>query len=67
MTYYPDRTLDIALNGMVVTNGLRLVHQMENVETDPMIQYLQVQFFLIDPAEGCGVDSVTVETVLTKE
>jgi arylsulfatase A-like enzyme len=67
MTYYPDRTLDIALNGMVVTNGLRLVHQMENVETDPMIQYLQVQFFQIDPAEGCGVDSVTVETVLTKE
>ena len=67
MTCYPDRTLDFALNGMVVTNGLKLVHEMENVETDPVIQYLQVQFFQIDPAEGCGVDSVTVETVLTNE
>jgi len=30
-----------------------------------MARVLQVQFFLIDPAEDCGVDSVTVETVLT--
>jgi len=65
MTCYPNRTLDVALNGTVVTNGLHLIHEIGGVETDPAIQYLQVQFFLIDPAEDCGVDSVTVETILT--
>jgi arylsulfatase A len=65
MTYYPDQTLDVLLNGVVVTNGLKLIHEFGRAVAAPVIQYLQMQFFQ-SANDGSGFDRVSVETIPQK-
>ena len=64
MTYYTaKKTVDIALNGIAVTNGLAVTHVFpDGTESDPEIKFLQMQLWneLDDTAY---IDSVTVETL----
>ena len=64
MTYYTaKKTVDIALNGIAVTNGLAVTHVVpDGTESDPEIKFLQMQLWneLDDTAY---IDSVTVETL----
>ncbi len=64
MTYYPNQTVDLALNGTTITNGLPMAHEINGAKSDPKIQCLQVQFFQIPPEDGAYVDSVKVETIV---
>ncbi len=66
MIYYANSTVDISLNGSVVTNGLAIGHNFpEGTPAAPMIKYLQMQFFntVTDPATEPWFDRVTVEVL----
>ncbi|MCF7818666.1 MAG: hypothetical protein K9M54_12380 [Kiritimatiellales bacterium] len=68
MTYHPaTKTLDLAVNGIAVANGVAIAHLQETTGTaaDPMLQYFQLNFFNQTPAAdgGAYVDGLVVETM----
>lgn len=65
MTYYTDTgTLDLLINGSVITNGLVIVHRDPSGNlADPVIKYLAVGFHAT-PLDDTGyVDSIVVEAI----
>lgn len=63
LTVYPNRTLDVALNGLVVTNSMKFVHEFEGAEADPVLHCLAMQFFQVPEDDAAGIDFVQVETL----
>lgn len=65
-TYHFDQTVDVALNGVSITNGSVITHIDDGgVTTNPVISWLQVNMYYQDtPANGGSyIDSLTVETI----
>jgi hypothetical protein len=67
MTYHvPEQTMDLTINGSVVTNGFALEHEFPvGVPSDPVVHWLQMQLRLQPSAAngGATIDSVQVETL----
>ncbi|QHI69937.1 hypothetical protein [Tichowtungia aerotolerans] len=66
-TYHFDNTVDLSVNGTILTNGMPVEHinEGETEPSDPVIGWLQIQFRQQDTVENGGafVDDLTVETL----
>lgn len=64
LTYYTDQTVDVALNGSSLTNGLALAHVDDAGLTNaPVVKYLCLQFFN-QPTDGSVFfEDVSVEVL----